>query len=80
MITQQQAYTIAKSIIPDIDIRGFRITGNASSEKLRKLPKECWYISYSPVPMNHLSCASLKLVFLCINKVNGEVLFHNTIL
>jgi hypothetical protein len=72
MINKQQSYQIAKSIIPDIDIRGFRITDEAASEKLKKLPKECWYINYSSVPMNHLSCVSLKLVFLFINKFNGD--------
>lgn len=41
MINKQQVYTIAKSIIPDIDIKGFRITDDVASEKLKKLYKEC---------------------------------------
>jgi hypothetical protein len=78
MITQQQAFDIAKSIVPDIELKGVRISNTISdNKKLSKLPKDCWYVSYSPVPMNHLSCSNSKTIFLCISKMDGNVLSHN---
>ncbi|MBK7228581.1 MAG: hypothetical protein IPH97_06910 [Ignavibacteriales bacterium] len=80
MITQQQAFDIAKNIIPDIELKGVRISNTISdNKKLSKLPKDCWYVSYSPVPMNHLSCSNSGIVFLCLSKIDGRVLFHQTL-
>lgn len=79
MISQQHAFQIAKSIIPDIELRGLRISEKNSSPQLSNLPNDCWYISYSNVPINSLSCSNSKTIFLCLSKISGEVLFHNTI-
>lgn len=78
MIDQNKAFVIAKSLIPDIELRGFRISDKLSSNsKLKDLPKDCWYVSYSHVPISSLSCSNTKTIFLCISKVSGEVLYHN---
>jgi hypothetical protein len=79
MITQLHAYSIAKSIIPDIDVRGFRTTDNASSDKLNKLPKECWYVCYYSAPVNYLSCSKVGIIFLCLSKTDGQILFHQNV-
>lgn len=78
MINREEAFQIAKSLIPDIELKGFRVSDHLSSNsKLKNLPDNCWYISYSQVPVSNLSCSNLKTVFLCISKASGEVLFHN---
>ena len=78
MINKEEAFQIAQNIIPDIEIKGVRVSDQLSSNsKLKNLPKDCWYISYSQVPINNLSCSNLKSVFLCISKVSGEVIYHN---
>lgn len=80
MITQEQAFNIARSIVPDIELKGIRISDKLSdNRKLAKLPANCWYISYFPVPMNYLSCSSAGSIFLCVSKSNGEILFHNNL-
>lgn len=80
MINKEEAFQIAKNIIPDIEIKGVRVSDQLSSNsKLKNLPKDCWYISYSQVPINNLSCSNLKIIFMCIGKMNGEVLYHNVI-
>lgn len=78
MITREQAFNIAHQIVPDIEFRGVRISDTLSDNKtLSKLPKDCWYISYSPVQFNNTACSSAKLLFLCISKFSGEILYHN---
>jgi len=80
LITQQQAFTIAKSLVPDIEQRGLRISDQLSdNKKLTKLPPNCWYISYSPVPMQYLSCSNGSSIFLCVSKEKGEVVFHQVV-
>lgn len=80
MITQQQAFEIAQNIIPDIQMRGVRISDILSANsKIKDLPKDCWYISYSQVPINNLSCSNSKIIFMCIGKTDGEVLYHDVI-
>ncbi|HMN24886.1 MAG TPA: hypothetical protein PKE38_10320 [Ignavibacteriaceae bacterium] len=81
MITQLQAFSIAKSIVPDIELRGVRISDQLSdNKKLSNLPKNCWYISYANVPIAYLSCSKATKTFLCISKNDGEVKFHRTAL
>lgn len=78
MITRDQAFNIAKQIVPDIELRGVRISDTLSDNKmLGILPKDCWYVSYFPVLFNHTACSSDKIIFLCINKSTGEILYHN---
>lgn len=80
MINKEEAFLIAKNIIPDIEIKGVRVSDQLSSNsKLKNLPKDCWYISYSQVPISNLSCSNSKIIFMCIGKMNGEVLYHNVI-
>lgn len=80
MINQQQAFDIAKNIIPDIELKGVRISDKISeNKKFAKLPKDCWYISYSSVTLNHLSCSNSGVIFLCLSKIDGQVLFHQTL-
>lgn len=80
MVSQQQAFQIAQNIIPDIQSRGVRFSDKLSSNnKLKKLPEDCWYISYSSSILNHLSCSNSKTIFLCISKMDGNILFHNHI-
>jgi hypothetical protein len=80
MITQEQAFNIAKSIIPDIELRGLRISDRLSDKKiLQKLPPNCWYISYSQAPIQYLSCSNSSKIFLCISKDNGVIIFHQAI-
>ena len=41
--------------MPDIELRGMRISDQLSNnKKLNKLPTNCWYISYSQVPIQYL--------------------------
>lgn len=81
MISKEQALTIVKKIIPDIEMRGLRISDVLSgNKKLAELPKDCWYISYSQVPIQYLSCSNGSKIFLCISKENGNILFHNVII
>ena len=80
MITQQQAFQIAKSIVPDIELRGMRISEQLScNKKLTKLPPNCWYISYSQVPIQYLSCSNGSSIFLCVNKDDGTVVYHREV-
>lgn len=80
MINKEEAFQIAKNIIPDIEIKGVRVSDQLSSNsKLKNLPKDCWYISYSQVPINNLSCSNSKIIFMCIAKMDGDVLYHNVI-
>jgi len=80
LITQQQAFSIAKSIVPDIELRGMRISEQLSdNKKLSKLPPNCWYISYSQVPIQYLSCSNGSNIFLCISKDDGAVVFHQAV-
>jgi len=77
LITQQQAFSIAKNLVPDIELRGMRISDQLSdNKKLSNLPKNCWYISYASVPIGYLSCSSLRRIFLCLNKEDGSIIFH----
>jgi len=77
LITQQQAISIAKNIVPDIELRGMRISDQLSNnKKLDKLPPNCWYISYSQVPIQYLSCSNGSTIFLCVSKDDGKVVFH----
>lgn len=78
MITKDQILAIAKTIVPDIELKGVRISDALSSNtKLKNLPKDCWYVSYSASTLNHLSCSNSKNIFLCISKMDGNILFHN---
>jgi len=71
LITKQQAFTIAKSLVPDIEHRGMRISDQSShNKKLTTLPPNCWYISYS----------NGSSIFLCVSKDDGEVLYHQILL
>ncbi len=80
MISKEQAFNIAKMIIPDIELRGLRITDTISNnQKLAKLPKNCWYLSYFPVLINYSSCSTKSTIFMCIDKESGEILFHNSL-
>jgi hypothetical protein len=80
LITKQQAFSIAKNIVPDIELRGMRISDELSeTKKLSKLPPNCWYISYSQVPMQYLSCSNGSSIFLCVNKDDGTVVYHRDI-
>jgi hypothetical protein len=80
LITQQQAFQIAKSIVPDIELRGMRISDQLSdNKKLNKLPTNCWYISYSQVPIQYLSCSNGSSIFLCVNKDDGAVVYHKEV-
>jgi len=80
LITQQQAFQIAKSIVPDIELRGMRISDQLTvNKKLNKLPTNCWYISYSQVPIQYLSCSNGSSIFLCVNKDDGTVAYHQEV-
>ena len=80
LISQQQAFSIAKSIVPDIELRGIRISDQLSdNKKLKNLPPNCWYISYSQVPLQYLSCSNGSIIFLCVNKYDGSVVFHREV-
>ena len=80
MLSKEQALFIAKELIPDLEMRGARISDTFTSGKLSgKLPPDCWYISYSQVLLNYLSCSTGSTIFLCINKEDGKILFHNSI-
>jgi len=80
LITQQQAFTIAKSLVPDIEQRGMKIFDQLShNKKLTTLPPNCWYISYSKIPIQYLSCSNGSSIFLCVSKDDGEVLYHQVI-
>jgi hypothetical protein len=79
MINQQQAFYIAKNLVPDIELRGMRISDKLSdNKKLNQLPPNCWYISYSQVPMQYLSCSNGNSIFLCVSKADGTILFHQS--
>jgi len=81
LISQLQAFSIAKNIVPDIELRGVRISDQLSdNKKLSNLPKNCWYFSYANVPIAYLSCSNAARVFLCISKDDGEVKFHQAAL
>jgi hypothetical protein len=80
LITQQQAFGIAQNIVPDIELKGIRISDQLSgNKKFINLPKNCWYLSYSAVPIYNLSCSTGDLIFICISKEKGEILFHNKV-
>jgi len=80
LITQQQAFNIAKSLVPDIELRGMRISDQFSDNKKRnKLPPNCWYISYSQVPLQYLSCSNGSSIFLCVSKDDGKVVYHHAV-
>jgi len=80
LITQQQAFQIAKSLVPDIELRGMRISDQLSdNKKLKKLPPNCWYISYSQVPIQYLSCSNGSIIFLCVSKHDGAVVYHQAV-
>jgi hypothetical protein len=80
LISQQQAFSIAKSLVPDIELRGIRISDELSeNKKLKKLPPNCWYISYSPVPIQYLSCSNGSSIFLCVSKDDGKVIYHQAV-
>lgn len=80
MISKEQAYNIARQIIPDLEIKGAKISDILTSSKLINiLPPDCWYISYSSIPLINLSCSNGKKVFFCIDKIDGKILFHNTL-
>lgn len=80
MITKEQAYNIAKQFVPDLDLRGFRISADLSNNhKLKKLPPGCWYVSYLPVPINYTACSTTSTIFMCIDKESGKILYHNSI-
>ncbi|HCY74490.1 MAG TPA: hypothetical protein DHV28_01085 [Ignavibacteriales bacterium] len=80
MITKEQAIAIVRNLVPDIELRGMRISDQVSAnKKLTKLPADCWYISYSHVPIQYLSCSNGSSIFICLSKQDGEVKFHQAI-
>ncbi|MBE0539215.1 MAG: hypothetical protein IH620_05835 [Ignavibacterium sp.] len=80
MITKEQAIAIVRNLVPDIELRGIRISDQVSdNNKLTKLPADCWYISYSHVPMQYLSCSKGSSIFICLSKQDGGVVFHDTV-
>jgi len=80
LISQDTAFNIAKNIVPDIELKGIRISDKLSNDKrFEKLPANCWYISYSNIPIYNLSCSNADLIFMCIDKEKGEILFHNKV-
>ncbi|HEX7357698.1 MAG TPA: hypothetical protein VF270_08335 [Ignavibacteriaceae bacterium] len=80
MITKEQAIIIVRNLVPDIELKGVRISDQISeNKKLKKLPADCWYVSYSQVPMQYLSCSNGSSIFICLSKQDGEVKFHSAI-
>ena len=59
MITKEQAFNIANQIVPGLEQKIIRISDDLSNSlKLKVLPENCWYVSYSPVQVNYSSCVS----------------------
>lgn len=74
MITKEAALKIALQVIPDLQLRSYKISdippGGAGKANL---PGGCWYLSYSAVTINYAACGPGKTLFLCIDKESGEI-------
>ncbi len=74
MITKEQALNIANQLIPDLQIRNYKISDKKPFKSISiNLPEDCWYIIYSNVPANYSACSSVKNYYLCIDKLTGKI-------
>ena len=73
MLTKEQAFEIIKNIVPDIELRGVRITDKPLNDNNKNSLNDCWFITYS-TSRYHLACNANKTISLCIHKMTGEII------
>lgn len=74
MITKETALKIARQVIPDLQMRSYKISDIPPSGGSRgNLPVNCWYLTYSAVTLNFAACGPGKTLFLCVDKETGEI-------
>jgi len=74
MIDKETAINIAIRVIPDLELRSYKITDqNPGGKSSLNLPLGCWYLKYSPATMNYAACSTGRSLYLCIDKETGDI-------